>query len=558
MTKSGEPICRHAPRERSGRAAARGRGSRYATGPRRDDGCCARHGPVVIRRSHPSRAPYLRVRRSADSSRSSELWSTVAGRSSRWHHTIITPNPIAAGCRRRAIRSSSLSEPITSGIRVPAEDAAKPPGAWLIDNQNAIDDPAALSTDPGRAAAVGRTHAGYKGFGLTLLVEALTAGLAGFGRADPHEGWGGTVFVQVLDPKAAGSMRSTANGPHGEVTRFEAASGHRARALPAGGHAPSASSARMASRSPNDRRRSGPWAEKLRVEPPQSEPIPRRSPLSRASPSSGKWRRDDARMPARSFAAAISTKPAAATTCARARLIEAMLDGERRQARCARAASTMRRIAVRPSTPDAMPARAQAGLTVARGVCIATYGGLLAIKSNTVCHVAGRSGTNPTARTRHWRCRGAAHCRAPKRARRSKCRSREPARAAARAQARARTRRSPSPGRARADPRRPALARGPARRASRFRDAGSARPATRVAAYPRIRERRSDGRPARRRGSLSEREERRRLFTGERIVGVRDEPTRPRQYMLRHDLRVERAQGPIARARRRPVRQLMA
>jgi hypothetical protein len=39
---------------------------------------------------------------------------------------------------------------------------------------------------------------------------------------------------------------------------------------------------------------------------------------------------------------------------------------------------------------------------------------------------------------------------------------------------------------------------------------------------------------------------------------VRDEPTRPRQYMLRHDLRVERAQGPIARARRRPVRQLMA
>ena len=31
---------------------------------------------------------------------------------------------------------------------------------------------------------------------------ALTAGLAGFGRADPKVGWGATVFLQVLDPAA--------------------------------------------------------------------------------------------------------------------------------------------------------------------------------------------------------------------------------------------------------------------------------------------------------------------------------------------------------------------
>jgi len=36
------------------------------------------------------------------------------------------------------------------------------------------------------------------------LIEALTAGLTGFGRADPPEGWGATVFVQVLDPQAFG------------------------------------------------------------------------------------------------------------------------------------------------------------------------------------------------------------------------------------------------------------------------------------------------------------------------------------------------------------------
>jgi LDH2 family malate/lactate/ureidoglycolate dehydrogenase len=37
-----------------------------------------------------------------------------------------------------------------------------------------------------------------------LLVEALTAGLAGHGRADASEGWGATVFVQVLDPARFG------------------------------------------------------------------------------------------------------------------------------------------------------------------------------------------------------------------------------------------------------------------------------------------------------------------------------------------------------------------
>ena len=43
-----------------------------------------------------------------------------------------------------------------------------------------------------------------KGFALALLIEALTGGLTGFGRADPQEGWGATVFVQVLDPQAFG------------------------------------------------------------------------------------------------------------------------------------------------------------------------------------------------------------------------------------------------------------------------------------------------------------------------------------------------------------------
>jgi L-lactate dehydrogenase len=119
---------------------------------------------------------------------------------------IITPNPIAAGLPTSGDPILiDISSSITSmGFAFQQRDAGrKLPGAWLIDNQgNATDDPAALSTDPrGALLPLGGLDAGYKGFGLTLLVEALTAGLAGFGRADPHEGWGGTVFVQVLDPE---------------------------------------------------------------------------------------------------------------------------------------------------------------------------------------------------------------------------------------------------------------------------------------------------------------------------------------------------------------------
>jgi L-lactate dehydrogenase len=34
------------------------------------------------------------------------------------------------------------------------------------------------------------------------MVEAMTGGLAGHGRADPAEGWGATVFLQIIDPQA--------------------------------------------------------------------------------------------------------------------------------------------------------------------------------------------------------------------------------------------------------------------------------------------------------------------------------------------------------------------
>lgn len=41
----------------------------------------------------------------------------------------------------------------------------------------------------GTILPLGSLTSGHKGFGLGLLVEALTGGLAGHGRADPADEW---------------------------------------------------------------------------------------------------------------------------------------------------------------------------------------------------------------------------------------------------------------------------------------------------------------------------------------------------------------------------------
>ena len=57
---------------------------------------------------------------------------------------------------------------------------------------------------PGTLLPVGGLSHGHKGYGMALLVEALTGGLAGHGRADPPEGWGATVYITLHDLTAFG------------------------------------------------------------------------------------------------------------------------------------------------------------------------------------------------------------------------------------------------------------------------------------------------------------------------------------------------------------------
>ena len=123
----------------------------------------------------------------------------------------ITPNPIAAGIPApgRPILMDVSSSTTTNGLtgRLRAE-GRKLDSAWVLDaDGQPTDDPAALFTDPpGTILPLGGMDSGHKGFAFGLLVEILTAALGGFGRADPGEGWGAAVYLQVIDPQAFGGL----------------------------------------------------------------------------------------------------------------------------------------------------------------------------------------------------------------------------------------------------------------------------------------------------------------------------------------------------------------
>jgi LDH2 family malate/lactate/ureidoglycolate dehydrogenase len=86
--------------------------------------------------------------------------------------------------------------------------------AWLLDSQGRpTRDPRMLEGDGERGTLMllGGEESGHKGFGLALMVEALTQGLAGFGRRDAPARWGANVYLQLIDPAAfAGSEASIA------------------------------------------------------------------------------------------------------------------------------------------------------------------------------------------------------------------------------------------------------------------------------------------------------------------------------------------------------------
>lgn len=130
---------------------------------------------------------------------------------------LFTPNPLAAGIPTNdepIVLDISASITTMNQAKQLEKAGQKFPHSWAIDNQGVpTDDPAVVVSQGGTLLPVGGIDHGHKGYSMALLVEAMTQGLSGVGRADAPTGTYTSVFIQVLDPAAFGGsaayMRQT-------------------------------------------------------------------------------------------------------------------------------------------------------------------------------------------------------------------------------------------------------------------------------------------------------------------------------------------------------------
>lgn len=176
-------------------------------------------GTVVVRHSHHIACLAAYLKRATDKGLIAIIESSDPAVAAVVPHggltPFITPNPIAAGLPTSGdpiLIDVSTSITSMGYARQQMHAGKRLPGEWLIDAEgNPTADPGALFNEPkGALLPLGGLDSGYKGFALALLIEALTAGLAGHGRADSPAGWGGSVFVQVVDPNAFGGLAAFA------------------------------------------------------------------------------------------------------------------------------------------------------------------------------------------------------------------------------------------------------------------------------------------------------------------------------------------------------------
>ena len=121
----------------------------------------------------------------------------------------LTPNPMAFGFPTEGdpiLIDVSTSTTANGWVRRFQSEGKPLPGNWLLDSEgHPTNQPGALFSDPpGTVLPLGGTDVGYKGFGLALMVEAMTAALTGYGRADAPSGQGSPVFIQLINPAGFG------------------------------------------------------------------------------------------------------------------------------------------------------------------------------------------------------------------------------------------------------------------------------------------------------------------------------------------------------------------
>jgi LDH2 family malate/lactate/ureidoglycolate dehydrogenase len=126
---------------------------------------------------------------------------------------VYSPNPIAIGIPTSTepiLIDVSMSTTANALVAQKHKAGEKLPHPWLLSSDgDPTDDPSTFFQTPASTILpLGGMDVGYKGFGLGIMVEAMTNGLSGFGRAFEPTNWGASVFLQIMDPSVFCGLES--------------------------------------------------------------------------------------------------------------------------------------------------------------------------------------------------------------------------------------------------------------------------------------------------------------------------------------------------------------
>jgi LDH2 family malate/lactate/ureidoglycolate dehydrogenase len=193
----------------------------------------------------------------------------------------LAPNPLAFGYPTDGdpiLIDISTSSVANGRVRRWSAEGRRLPGKWLQDaDGNATDEGATLfGNPPGTMLPLGGLELGHKGFALSLMVDALTTGLSGAGRATTPTSAGTPVFLQLIDPNAFAGEEA-----------FQRETGFLAQACRKSRPRPGVSAVRMPGDAALARRRAQlkkgielypsimpdliPWADKFKLTPPKPQ-----------------------------------------------------------------------------------------------------------------------------------------------------------------------------------------------------------------------------------------------------------------------------------------------
>jgi LDH2 family malate/lactate/ureidoglycolate dehydrogenase len=119
---------------------------------------------------------------------------------------LFTPNPLAFGYPGHpnpVLVDICASITTTSMTRQKVAEGKAFDAPWLLDHEGHPTHDARVlehTTPRGSLQLVGGQDHGHKGFGLALMVEALSQGLSGHSRKDAPTRWSGSTYLQVIDP----------------------------------------------------------------------------------------------------------------------------------------------------------------------------------------------------------------------------------------------------------------------------------------------------------------------------------------------------------------------